>query len=417
MSMARRLSIPLATGILVGLPVFWAFPEELSGWRSLAILSGWSGCGLLLASLLLMIRESWLANLLGGLERMYGWHHRLGVAAYLALLSHPLALAADAWDERPALAWAVLAPGQQSWPGWMGWASLFSMMAGMAAALAPRLPYSIWRGLHGLLAGAVVFGFAHLLLLGLDYPLLWAPLLAIVFMLWRVIRSDYGLASTPYIVDRVQHPASDVVEVSLKPLSRAIDARPGQFVLAAFLDGSSFRGCREYHPFTISALSSDGTLSLGIKALGDCTCHLQSVERGVAARIQGPFGAFLAGQASAPGLWIAGGIGITPFLGLLRNGPITQPARLVYLYRSERDAAYLDELQTLEANQPKLTLHAVAIVNGVPDLPAILPAAPGLCRLHCYLCGPPGLVTAAVDLLQSRGVPLERIHFEHFDFR
>lgn len=417
MSMARRLSLPLITALLVGVPVFWAFPDELSGWRSFAIVSGWIGCGLLLASLLLMIRDPWLATRLGGLERMYAWHHRLGIAAYLVLLGHPLALAADGWEERPTFAWAALDPGLQSWPGWLGWAALITMMAGMAAALAPRLPYSTWRWLHGLLAAAVAFGFAHLLLLGLDYPLLWTPLLAIAFMLWRVIQADIGVAARPYMVGQVQRPAEDIVEVSLKPLSRAISAQPGQFVLAAFLDGPRFRGCREFHPFTISAQAADGTISLGIKALGDCTRRLLSIEGGVAVRIQGPFGTFLADQTRGPSLWIAGGIGITPFLALLRTTLLAQPVRLVYLYRSERDAAYLAELQALAVTQPNLALDAIASGTGMPDLPAILPSAADLGNWDCYLCGPPGLVTAAVALLQARGVPPGRIHFERFDFR
>lgn len=415
--MARCVSIPLITALFVGLPVFWAFPDELTGWRGVGIVSGWSGCGLLLASLLLMIREPWLANRLGGLERMYAWHHWLGMAAYLVLLVHPLALAFDAWEEQPALAWAELSPWQQSWPIWLGWGSLISMMGGMATALAPHLPYAAWRWLHGLLAAAVVFGLAHLLLLGLDYPLLGTPLLAIAFILWRVVRADIGMAAKPYIVSQVKRLANDMVELSLKPLSRAISAHPGQFVLAAFFDGPCFRGCGEFHPFTISALPSNGILSLGIKALGDCTRHLQSAECGTVVRIQGPFGTFLADQIGGPSLWIAGGIGITPFLAVLRAGTLPHTVRLVYLYRSQQDAAYLDELRAQAEAQPNLMLDCVASGVGVPDLPTIIPAVADLAGLDCSLCGPPGLVTAAVVLLQARGVSPDHIHFERFDFR
>ena len=106
----RTLTIPLVSAALVGLTVLWAWPEENLGfWRSVAIMSGWSGGGLLTASLLLMVREAKLAAWLGGLESMYRWHHRLGVAAYLALLVHPLALAAAGWSESPALAGAMQA--------------------------------------------------------------------------------------------------------------------------------------------------------------------------------------------------------------------------------------------------------------------------------------------------------------------
>ena len=78
MFLLRWLSIPLLILAFTAGPVYWAFPEGLSAARSLGIVLGWAGCGLLLASLLLMLRETWLSRWLGGLERMYQWHHRTG---------------------------------------------------------------------------------------------------------------------------------------------------------------------------------------------------------------------------------------------------------------------------------------------------------------------------------------------------
>lgn len=87
--------------------------------------------------------------------------------------------------------------------------------------------------------------------------------------------------------------ANAAAEVCLHPLAHALQAREGQFVLAAFLEGGHYHGCREYHPFTVSSTDQDGAIALAIKALGDCTSALQSVEAGVSVRLQGPFGTFL----------------------------------------------------------------------------------------------------------------------------
>ena len=413
----RMNPIHLITVALVGSLVAWAFPEELSSWRSLSIVTGWIGCGLLLTSLLLMIREPWLASKLGGLEPMYLWHHRLGIWADLFLLLHPLALAADAWDESATLAWSTLAPWQQGWPVWLGWGSLLSMMAGLAVALFPQLAYAAWRKLHHLLTLSVLLGGAHLVQLGLEPPLILAPLLALFFLLWRLLRADYGLAAKPYVVNRVTRQAQDLVEVSLQPLARPISAMPGQFVVVAFFKGPGFKGCGEYHPYTLSAIAPDGELSLGIKALGDCTRRIQTVQPGTAVRVQGPFGQFLTQAAKGPSLWIAGGIGITPFLARLRSGPLTQSVRLIYLHRNAADAAYLNELDELAAHQPQLSLKVVASGDGLPDLNTLLPTAAELTHCPCYLCGPMGLIKAAVALLKQRGVPAKHIHFDRFDFR
>ncbi|GAB3543091.1 ferric reductase-like transmembrane domain-containing protein [Noviherbaspirillum agri] len=414
------LPIPLLVTALTVLPVWWAFPQALPFWRSAGIVSGWAGCGMLLASLLLMIREPRLAEWLGGLERMYQWHHRLGVLAYAMLLLHPLALAADAWDESAALAWSVLAPWRQGMPVWLGWAALGCMMLGLAVALSRRIGYATWHGLHHLLSVAVVLGGLHLLALGLPASLLWTPGLAIAFLLWRLVRADWGLGSQPYIVSRVDKLSDETVEVSLTPLAHPFHARPGQFVLAAFYHSAHFRGCAEYHPFTISAAGHDGRISLGIKALGDCTRNLQSVESGVPVRIQGPFGVFLEELHEGPGLWIAGGIGITPFLAVLRDQALehpVHPVHLVYLYPTESAAMYLDEIRHIAALQPQLRVQCVATGRGIPDLRTILPDAPQLAGVHCYLCGPAGMVTSARQVLQERGVTPDHVHFERFDFR
>jgi predicted ferric reductase len=194
-------------------------------------------------------------------------------------------------------------------------------------------------------------------------------------------------------------------------------AEAGQFVVVAFFRGPRYRGCGEYHPFTISAIDKDGQIRIGVKALGDCTRRMQGLEPGVEARVQGPFGNFLLERPAKPQLWVAGGIGITPFLACLRNAPVEHPTRLLYLYRSEADAAFRDELESLAATNAGFRLEAHATGDAIPDLAAILPGADELIAHECYLCGPPGLLDAAGHVLQSRGVPAAQIHFERFDFR
>jgi predicted ferric reductase len=180
----RFLSIPALTTVLVTGLVVWAMPEGLPMWRSLGIVLGWAGTGLLLASLVLVLSETALARALGGLERMYRWHHRVGLAAYLVLLAHPLALAADAWRESPRLAWQMLCPLDQSWPVWLGWASLLTLMAGVATSVFERLGYRTWRLLHLLLGIGVLLGLAHLAMLGISEAAAAAALFAVVSLAW-----------------------------------------------------------------------------------------------------------------------------------------------------------------------------------------------------------------------------------------
>ncbi|NJD05038.1 MAG: oxidoreductase [Methylococcaceae bacterium] len=413
----RRLSIPLLTLACSGGFVYWAFPEDLSPGRTLGIVLGWAGCGLLLASLLLMLREARLARWLGGLERMYQWHHWTGMAAYVLLLVHPLALSADAWMESPALAWETLSPLNQNWPVWMGWLSLVLLMVGLAATFERRVPYRTWRALHAGLGLAVLLGLIHLVLLGIDEPVLPILGLAALLLGWRVIRGDLGVGARPYLVKSAVPVADGMVEISLMPLADAVKVTPGQFVLVAFFEGPSFRGCGEFHPFTVTSADVDHLIRLGVKALGDCTRHIQSIEPGVMARVQGAYGAFFANRLATPQLWVAGGIGVTPFLALLRSGPVTQPTTLLYLYRAESDAAFLKELRALAEADPRLDLQAVATGSELPDLNSLLPDAQRLAGYECYLCGPPGMMTGLMRALRSRGIAARHIHFEKLGFR
>ncbi len=417
MSLLRFLSIPLLILAATAGPVFWAMPDGLGLARSLGIVVGWAGCGLLLASLLLMLREPRLARGLGGLERMYRWHHWAGTAAYVCLLAHPLLLAGDALPNSRQLAWQTLSPFDQGWPVWLGWLSLLLLMVGLAVTFERRIPYRTWRWLHIGLGLAVLLGLLHLVLLGIDEPVWPIFGLAAVFLGWRIVREDLGLAAQPYIVQSTKTVAKDMVEISLKPLAEAVSVMPGQFVLVAFFAGPTFRGCGEFHPFTVSAVGASGEIQVGVKALGDCTQKIQSIEPGVMARVHGAFGNFLADRPSSPQLWVAGGIGITPFLAQIRAGLLKQQTLLLYLYRAEADAAFMDEIKAIAGRDPNLSLRAVATGNDVPDLALLLPDAAALTQHDCYLCGPPGMVAGLRKALSLKGITPRHVHFENFEFR
>jgi predicted ferric reductase len=263
----------------------------------------------------------------------------------------------------------------------------------------------------------VLIGLWHLLQLGIEDPVLPILGLASLFLGWRLLREDSGLAARPYIVQSAAPVADGMVEISLKPLAEPIAATAGQFVLVAFFAGPTFRGCGEFHPFTVSSIGADRQIRVGVKALGDCTRRIQGIEAGVLARVHGAFGTFLADRPPAPQLWLAGGIGITPFLAMLRAGPVSQPTTLVYLYRAESDAAFLEELCALAHRDPQLSLQALATGNEPPNLDSLLPAARELAGNECYLCGPPGMIAAVRQLLHERGIKTRHIHFENFGFR
>lgn len=398
--------------------VWWAFPAGLTIWRTIAIVTAWAGCGLLAANLVLAIREPHVAHLLGGLESIYRWHHRSGLLAYLLLLCHPLALAFDGWLEAPQLAWPVLAPWLQSWPVWLGWVALLLLMTGLFSTFALHLPYRRWRGFHFMLGLGVLLGLAHVYaLLGGENPLVFLMLVATLALSGRVFFSDLGVSAYPYQVSLVERQASGMIEARLHPHAGVMSVTPGQFVLAAFGEGPHYHGCGEYHPFTVSGIEASGELRMAIKALGPCSQRIQQLEPGVQVRLQGPFGVFLEQASPVPQLWVAGGIGITPFMAALRARPCSQPTTLLYLFRSEADAAFLAELNAMASTDPQFELLPHASDKGRPDFAEILSKISRISEREVYICGPLPMVETLMPVLRENGVAASAIHHERFDFR
>lgn len=413
-----RLSPVLFLSGLLGLFVAGAWPEDLPLWRTVGIVCGWGAAALLLGSLLLMVRAPRWAAAMGGLEAMYVWHHRAGVGAYLCALLHPLALAAQASMESPSQAWATLAPWMQDVSVVWGWAALMLLMAGLWATFERRLHYRPWLLLHLGLGGGVIVAWVHVLLLLAEPALAWTGVgVSVGALWWRVVAMDRGGSSTLYRIVSVRHPAREVVEVTLQSVGVGLAPSPGQFVLAQFPDLGSSSAGGEFHPFTVSRVGADGSLDLDIKALGPCTTRVQEVVAGQRVRLQGPFGDFLEGAGDRARLWVAGGIGITPFMAALRQQACPVPTTLIYLYRTAQDALFVEELERLQANDPHLTVHAVETGDAAPPLGPLLDGVEVLADREAFVCGPYALTAAVSEEWRARGQPLAALHHERFDFR
>jgi ferredoxin-NADP reductase len=113
-----------------------------------------------------------------------------------------------------------------------------------------------------------------------------------------------------------------------------------------------------------------------------------------------------------PGLWIAGGTGIAPFVSMRRGG-LAAGKTLIHGARSPAAFHGASEFAAeagLVYRRCSSRAEAPGIENGrIPDLVARLDPLPDG---PCLLCGPPEMVVAAREALFARGVPAERVHAE-----
>lgn len=380
-------------------------------------LTGWLGLIAFALSLALMVRLPRLAALFRGLDKQYRAHHVLGLIAYLAVLAHALAVAVPAlrsghWNAALTL-WSA---GALAATGWLALGLL--MLPLFVTFCLPTIRFDRWLTWHRAMALAFVLALIHAALAKANTLALVAA--AVMGLTALAARGwSYGArAGQRYVVTQVSHPARDVVELELRALDTPLPSLPGAYVYVAFYRGGQYQGCARYHPFSISARHGDA-LRLSVKSLGDCTARMQHMQVGVAARVQGPFGAlFQAHGTQGKQLWIAGGIGIAPFLAQLAELPADADVRFAYLYASDADALHRDEIARTQTRVPNLqVLTAATGATGSAVLAHWLDQVADLTQRVAFICGPPGFIDAAQSALKQRGLASNAIHAERFDFR
>jgi ferredoxin-NADP reductase len=154
------------------------------------------------------------------------------------------------------------------------------------------------------------------------------------------------------------------------------------------------------------------------------------VHAGDVLQVKAPSGHFFIDpDASVPAVFIAGGIGVTPMMSMLRWCMAEQPERLIHLYygvRSSADHAFKRVLEELAAEHRAFSLNVIYGSPGPDDVLArdyqhvghvdlaLLRRTLPHGRHQFYVCGPPPMMQSLVPALQEWGVLAEDIHFEAF---
>ncbi|MEI2624836.1 MAG: ferric reductase-like transmembrane domain-containing protein [Giesbergeria sp.] len=315
-------------------------------------LSGLWSIGLMALVMLLALRLPLFDRVLGGMDQVYRLHKWAGIAAALTAIVH--------WGAKESSGWIKTLWGRAGKPGhdavlpWLtdtrGFAkdlgewAFYLLLAMVALTLLARLlPYKHWRLLHRampVLFLALVFHAVALMPLtfwALPLGLLMGSLLALgsLAALWSLAgwvgRSRNHVARIQSVAVLGDTPTGAPIEVICAMPKSWRGHRAGQFVFVRF---DAAEGA---HPFTIASAphalgnSPEGEplLRLVIKPLGDYTRTLhQRLHAGQRVDIEGPYGRFHGkGSRRRQQVWVAAGVGVTPFLALLEARQPGVPAK------------------------------------------------------------------------------------------
>ncbi|MFN8063063.1 MAG: iron-sulfur cluster-binding domain-containing protein [Vicinamibacterales bacterium] len=203
------------------------------------------------------------------------------------------------------------------------------------------------------------------------------------------------------------------------------DFVPGQFLTVRFrADGREHARCYSIS----SAPEARGYLELSVKRLGVVSNALHAALRpGALLSVRPPAGAFTYPSGEdRPIVLLAGGVGMTPLMSMLRHGVMTEPSRpitLLYSAGREEGLAYRDEIRALRRRHPQLRVY-FAVSRGAPspefypgriDETLIRAAAPDIAHSISLICGPPAMIDAMKDLLVGLDVPERQVKAEYFE--
>jgi predicted ferric reductase len=372
---------------------------------------------------LLSARVKWIERGIG-LDRMLMLHKRSGLVVLGLVIGHPVLMALG---ERlqgfssPFHFFKVL-----------GLVTLLVLVLSAGAALLYerlKLKYETWKNLHKAGYALYPLAFVHSFLIGGTVQqgpvrILWIVLLILfAFILCHKALRRWSLRRRPFSVAKVRRESPSVSTVFFD--GDHGEYKPGQFmILQLKRDGV----VSESHPFTISSSPTEEKLAVTIKEVGDFTSTVKGIRPSEAAYIDMPYGVF--SFLNSPGdafVFIAGGIGITPFMSMLRymkDRKMRHRVLLLWANRTEEDILFKEELEAMGRENPSVKIVYVLSrqdswqgEKGHVDREKLQKVVRDFGTAMFFICGPPAMMRSVESALRDLGVPPRRIRMERFALR
>ena len=299
-------------------------PPARNFWTEFSVALGYSGLAMMglqfgLTARFRYVTEPW------GEDVIYHFHRQISLIAVGLVVAHPVILVVV----QPEL----LAPSNMldaPLSAYFAFLSIFSVIALVVAALwraALKIRYETWHLTHIALAlVAVVAGVVHMVgssfylvdpwkrALWIGLTMFWIGLLLYV----RIVKPLFMLRR-PYRISEVRKERGDTTTLVMQPDGHpGFRFSPGQFGWLT-LWGSPFRITGHPFSFSSSAAATDGRVEMTIRNLGDFTSEIPKVPVGQRVYLDGPYGAFTIGNPADMHVLIAGGIGVTPMMSMIRT--------------------------------------------------------------------------------------------------
>ena len=428
-------------------PLDTRFGSDYQTLTSLAVMLAFAGTSAFALNLVLGARVRFVEALFGGLDRMYSVHRLNGQIAFLLLLGHVILILAGRATISFRTALDLLGPGA-GWTVFAGVLAFSGMTVSILLTLFVRLGHEVFVYVQR------SFGFVFLAATyhafttegakedspALEWYLAALATLGITAFAYRSLFADLLVRRRRYRVQTVNRLDDFVTEIVMQPVGRPLEHSAGQFLFVSFsslalddalrpfelsLERQVFavrpgQIANQFHPFSITSAPGEPTLRITVKAVGDYTRALRGLEPGAEAVVEGAYGSFSHELADgARQIWLAGGIGVTPFLSMARSlGTDEGPAvDFYYCVEHEDEAHFLSELKAVAGRREDFRVVVVPRDReGFLTAQRLEDKLGDLSSAHALICGPPAMIHSLTAQLSEGGVPRTHIHAEEFGF-
>ena len=406
--------------------LLWFLSGELainsvwSVFRMLGQLCGIIGISLFALNFILAARLPWIEHLFSGLDKVYQAHHRWGAYAFAFMLLHPTFLALQYLGISASAVIQFLLSGLSDFAVLWGELALGVVFVVLFVTFYVKTRYENWKSLHQWIGVGILFAAIHVYVIPSTVarfePLRWYILTlvaaGIAAWLYTTVFKKFGYKKYSYLVDEVIV-FDQVTQIKMSPVGKPLLHKPGQF---GFFTFHSQGIENKPHPFSFTSAGADGVISIAAKALGDFTATLKLLKVGSKVDVEGPYGEF--GQGAAEGaqrVWIAGGIGITPYISMAQQ-LTSEDADTVLWYsvKQQSEAIFLEELKEIEQKNPNFTFHLVTTDTEGYLIGAQILETVDIQNTDFFVCGPVPMMESLSQQLVELGVDKSRIHSEKF---
>lgn len=412
---------------ITALLFFWAkrdtIQDPMSSLLFFSQLFAVLGAILFSLSFIISSRTRFIENLFDGLPDAYKTHHLIGALGFTLLLNHPFFLILKAFfNEAPVTIYLLpVGPLPYAW----GVFALYFMIALIVITLFINLPYNVWKLTHTFMGLSLFFATQHVFNITSDISrdiilgtwIKFFMLVGIAAFLYKLFL--YRKFSGSYIYKLVKLETFGAVQnLIASPEGKSLQFKPGQFVFVRVLNNKKVSN--EEHPFSLVGKNENGEIIFSIKMSGYFTNTLGNLNSGDKLEVIGPFGLIHKKlHTDLDYVFIAGGIGITPFIGSVEEVlNLGKKAYFFYSVKNQSEALYDGTLKNFAKKFDKMHYKIrLSDTQGNLSLTDIESDIVSLSNKFFLICGPKAMMHSLEKQLMKKGVDAENIYMEDFDLR